>query len=137
MKYSIVLMLLLLSGCMYDKIDSREIKVFNNSNRTVFCIISTNDSVNGMAGFGFPSQYNNTYHFHPILPGTVSEPNHKPRFWESLEERSESKKMRLFIIDNDSVLKYGWEKIMGNNIYTKKYTVSINDLDKTNWKIEY
>lgn len=59
------------------------------------------------------------------------------KLWEDYIGLSKDKKMRLYIVEKDSINKYGWEKVHSMNLYNKKYTLDIDDLDSLNWTIEY
>jgi hypothetical protein len=75
--------------------------------------------------------------FEPIKP-TESATNHdRPMYWDISFEQIEDKKIRLFIVPQDSVDKYGWFKIFQKNVYAKKYTLSLKDLESKNWEIVY
>jgi len=60
----------------------------------------------------------------------------KPK-WEKYIEQASDKKLKIFLIEKDSVDKYGWEKIFEKDIYNKQYNLTIDDLDKMDWQIEY
>lgn len=130
-----------------DKYDPRELIVFNKSKNTVYSIISQNDK---LAGGGFYSEFENdenyVYTKHDSLFSFVFEPiksnakvaNHDtPRFWDGYFNRIADKKIRLYIVLQDSVSKYGWFKIFKKNIYVKKYELTLEDLEKQNWEVVY
>jgi hypothetical protein len=57
--------------------------------------------------------------------------------WEEYINQCNGNLIRLYIIKQDSINKYGWEKIRATEIYNKKYLFKINDLDQINWSINY
>jgi hypothetical protein len=134
-----------LFGCM-DKIDNRYLMVKNNSEKTIYSIISPD---NQMVTSGYYAEFQgdenkyiktnqiDKFIFEPIKP-TESATNHdRPMYWDISFEQIEDKKIRLFIVPQDSVDKYGWFKIFKKNVYAKKYTLSLKDLESQNWEIVY
>lgn len=137
---------LLFNFCSCDKLDTRNLLVKNSSNKIIYSILSENDSMNG-AGFYYEYQndfdetkrgdYDAPFIFTEIKKGQIIANHDRPRFWDNYFNRLEDKKARLFIVQKDSVDKYGWKTIFKKNIYNKKYLFTIEDLEKINWEIEY
>ena len=133
----IVIAAYLITSCNFDKIDDRDVIIVNRSNKSIHCIISSNDSIKTIDHYnGFPNG-NTLYSFKDIKPNTVSEPNDRPRAWSTLFNRSDGNKIRLFILEKDLIDKYGWEKVLEKNIYSRKYKLSVEGLDSIKWRIEY
>ncbi len=138
--------LLFNSFCSCDKLDTRKLLVKNSSDKVIFSILSENDKMND-AGFYYEFQngfdetlrgdYDAPFVFSEIKTGQIIENHDRPRFWDNYFQRLEDKKARLFIVQKDSVDKYGWKEIFKKNIYNKKYLFTIEDLDKINWTITY
>lgn len=136
----------ILASCM-DRLDNRSLTIFNNSNEAIYNIISPNDSLNGSGHYNeFLHKGNyiytkedsiNRFIFLEIVPNVKMQSNDRPNNWDLYFESINDKKMRLFIIYKDSVDKYGWKEIFKKNIYNKKYYLSLEDLDRMNWEIEY
>jgi hypothetical protein len=107
------------------------ITINNNSKNNISCFISKVDlnHIKNISEMSSASEIkSNDFAFlAPITRGT----------WEEYIEKCDAKKARIYIIVKDSIDKYGWENIYKNNIYNKKYMVTIEDLEKTNWQIEY
>lgn len=130
-----------------DKIDKRELIVHNKSKKTVFSIISPNDSLIGSEYYSeFKHDENYVYtkadslfafRFEEIESGGKVSNHDRPRDWDSYFGRIENKKLCLYIISKDSVEKYGWYKIFKKNIYNKKYQLSLYELEKSKWEIVY
>lgn len=137
---------LLFNFCSCDKLDTRELLVKNSSDKVIFSILSKNDNMNE-AGFYYEYQdnfdetkrgdYDAPFIFEEIKNGQTIENHDRPRFWDNYFNELEDKKARLFIVQKDSVDKYGWKEIFKKNIYNKKYLFTIEDLDKINWTITY
>lgn len=47
------------------------------------------------------------------------------------------KKIRVFIFERELLEKYNWKELAKNQLYSKKYVFSIEDLKKLNWTISY
>jgi hypothetical protein len=130
-----------------DRLDNRNLMIFNNSNKLIYNIISPNDSINVLGYYNdFIYKGNNIYLkkgnikmfvFIGINPKEKLPSNDRPNKWDLYFESINDKKMRLFIIEKDSVDKYGWKEIFKKNIYNKKYLLTIKDLNSLNWTITY
>lgn len=129
-----------------DKLDTRELLVKNNSNTLIYSILSENDSMND-AGFYYEykndfdetkrGDYDAPFIFSEIKKGQIIANHDRPRFWDNYFNRLVDKKARLFIVQKDSVDKYGWKEIFKKNIYNKKYYLTMKELDSLNWTITY
>lgn len=137
---------LLMINCM-DKIDTRNLMVSNKSKTAIYAIISKNDNMNSL---GFYDEFENDesyinsrkdsinkFVFEKIEPSAKSASHDRPQNWDVFFKFIKDKKMRLFIVTNDSVNKYGWKTIFSKKIYNKKYYLTIEDLDRSNWEIIY
>lgn len=142
-----ICLFILFTSCM-DKIDIREISVKNNTNDKIFYSLSNSDLVLDIdSSMIFKDKINNLEIFkldisHSFIDSLTPKENHtisnRPIDWRSyFDPYNKGEKLRLFIISKDSVDKYGWEGIYAKNIYNKKYTLDIDDLDSLNWTIEY
>ena len=45
--------------------------------------------------------------------------------------------MRLFIVSKNDVEKFGWRNVIKNQVYIKKYELTLQDLKDKNWEIVY
>lgn len=130
-----------------DKIDTRNLMVSNKSKTAIYAIISKNDNMNSL---GFYDEFENDesyinsrkdsinkFVFEKIEPSAKSASHDRPQNWDVFFKFIKDKKMRLFIVTNDSVNKYGWKTIFSKKIYNKKYYLTIEDLDRSNWEIIY
>jgi hypothetical protein len=74
-----------------------------------------------------------------ILPGETKSKS-KPgstQGWPFLIQRSNNKKLNVFIINIDTLLKYNdWEYIRNHRLY-KRYSFTEEELKRINWIIEY
>lgn len=145
--FLVILLFFISSSCIFDKIDRRELMIHNNSDEIIYAIISSNDSIYDIENYDdFIFKENCIY----AKAGNIKSfcftgigskkrlPSDGGTYkWDVFFESVENKKARLFIIQKDSVDKYGWKEIFKKNIYNKKYLFTIEDLDKINWQIEY
>lgn len=141
-----IIFFLLFIFCSCDKYDARELVVKNNTDKIIFSILSENDNMND-GGFYYEYQngfdetergdYDAPFIFQEIKKGQKFANHDRPRFWDNYFNRLEDKKARVFIVQKDSVDKYGWKEIFKKNIYNKKYFITLEKLDSLNWQIEY
>lgn len=142
----ILLFFILLIFCSCDKLDTRELIIKNSSDKIIYSILSENDSMNN-SGFYYEYQdgfneskrgdYDAPFIFEEIMNGKMVANSDRPRYWDNYFQKLEDKKARLFIVEKDSVDKYGWKTIFAKNIYSKKYFITLEKLDSLNWQIEY
>lgn len=128
--FSFLTIFFLFTSCM-DKIDLRELNVSNTSGKKIYTIINDlnieDDIVNKNGFVGFQDS----------LATDITKEIDGPEDWKTYISHSMNQKLRLYIIEKDSVDKYGWEAIGKRNIYNKKYELDIETLDSLNWRIEY
>ena len=142
----LLFILLLINFCSCDKLDTRDLFVKNNSDKVIFSILSGNDSMNDAPFYYeytddfFESKrgdYDAPFIFEEIKKGQIIANSDRPRYWDNYFNSLEDKQARLFIVEKDSVDKYGWKIIFSRNIYSKKYLFTIEDLNNQNWTITY
>jgi hypothetical protein len=129
----LLVFIVLLSSCLDYGLDRRNIKILNKSSiNTIYCFISQIDS--------FKEPYisyepNVIVKFHGIKTGSFILIDDKPPKWDSYIFESKNRKMRIFVVYNDSLIKYGWSKIFEKNIFSKVYNLDIDDLNKMKWEL--
>ncbi len=131
MKKIIFLTLLLLLYQSCDITENRFVAIKNDSKNNILCFISKTDinNMNSVSEMDNATEINKS-EFAFLVPITRGK-------WEDYIEKCDAKKARIYIIEKDSINKYGWDKIHKNNIYNKKYEFTIGDLEKINWEITY
>jgi hypothetical protein len=133
--YCFAICLFLLYSCVLDKIETRKIKVINNTNRIMYCFMSESDN--------FTKPYINypveTYdEFNIIKINSFNYVENKELSWDLfIEKYCDEGKLRLFIVSKDSIDKYGWKKVLSENIHTKVYKLNLEDIKKSDWTINY
>ncbi len=127
----LLLLICLLSSC-FDRIDRRNIKIVNKSDKIIYCLSGFEDSIPKRYLGSEERRFDESY---KIEKESYENLYDKSRDWDSYIEHYGS--LRLFIIVKDSVDKYGWREILIKNKYTKLYKIKIDDLNKNNWQIVY
>ena len=123
-----------LHSCLDISHDTRDIKIYNNSNCIVYCLKSDSDY------FTYPYidyKKSGIENLNKINVDSFIIYPENPRNWDEYIKSAKNGKVRLFFISKDSIDKYGWQKVLINNIYTKVYRLDIDDLKKCNWEITY
>ena len=129
-----LLIIILLPSCIPDRIENRKIKVTNNSSQPIYCLKSQDDL------FKYPYfdyDYRSMTEGFKIQHGSTGYVLDNPTSWDSYIKESKNGKLRLFIITQESLDRFGWGEILDKNIYDKVYSMSIDDLKKTHWKVKY
>jgi hypothetical protein len=122
-------------SCVYDTAeDKRDIKFQNKSNGTVYCLRLETDSLKdyylGLDDVAMNKLFKTPKDSSILIPD-------KPPSWDNFIKFSNGGRVRFFVISKDSVDKYGWRKVIEQNIYTKVYKLNIEDLNKIKWTITY
>lgn len=61
-----------------------------------------------------------------------------PSKWENVfKNRLHADTLMIYIFDAKTMEKYKWYQIQKNNKYIKRYDLSLEDMEKRNWIIEY
>lgn len=128
-----VFIFVLLSSCM-DKVDNRNLKIYNKSDNTIYFFISKSDLFSNY-GRDYSEEVLETNNC--VKQDTFAYIIDRPIFWNEYIKNCLGGKMRLFIVAKDSIDKYGLKTVISKSIYTQKYLLDINDLKKANWNIIY
>ena len=111
-----------------DITENRWLNIENDSKYSITCFITTNE-LNSKENLYRHGVSINKKEKRTLTPGKTS--------WESYIEKSDGKKLRLYIISTDSIKKYGRELVFKKNIYLKKYYFTMKDLEKIKFQIIY
>ena len=129
MKFKIVCILFLLASCTdWDtslKIDNTSIKPI----RYYFEVMDLSDSIPKITLCEKTVLYNIPPHGQEVL-------RTQNKWSLSLKGHSE-KVLRIFIVDEDLLMKYGTCKIFTQQIFKKRIDLSYNDLERINWRVVY
>ncbi len=150
MKSIILIVLLFIAlffiGCM-DKIDKRDLIVFNKSKTSIYSIISSDNIMNSSSYYiEYRENEKKTYSksdsifkfvFEEIKPNSKIVSADRPKDWDSFFKTAKGNKLYLYIVSKDSIDKYGWYTIFKSKIYNKKYELTLEELEKKKWEIIY
>lgn len=130
--YLILISLVLFAGtCDYN--DSK-LKIKNNSNYAIAFDYSLDTIMEQRANNNIPFFIRDK-----IMPGETTSKS-KPgsnQGWTFVIQHSNNKKLNVFIVNVDTLLKYNdWEYIRNHRLY-KSYSFTEEELNRMNWIIEY
>jgi len=129
-----LVIIFIFNSCLDIAHDTRNLKIFNNSNSIVYCLMSDSDlftnpyisyKESGLEKRNILKE--NTFITYPINPKT----------WEEYIKSAKNGKLRLFFISKDSLDKNGWKRVLTNNIYTKVYKLDMKEIKKMKWEFIY
>ncbi|MDD2797924.1 MAG: hypothetical protein PHV20_04965 [Bacteroidales bacterium] len=131
-KIVFVVVIVLFVSCL-EHVDTRKIRIINETNIPIYVFLSQTDS------------FVDPYLDYPVDTLLKYEKSVKEKVfnlrnitgWNSFIEESRESKMRVFLVLEDSVSRYGMKEVIRRNIYTKKYKLDIADLENFDWKIVY
>lgn len=134
-------MCFILSSCVMDPYDPRELMLLNKSTDTIYTILSPNDNLNGTEKYnGYQntnaSKDNEINYFEQIAPGEKSAVQNRPKSWDIYFESKKDEDFRLFIISKDSVIKYGWYQIFKKQMYQRKYLFRFPNIEASSENLE-
>ncbi len=127
----LLLLICLLSSC-FDKIDRRNIKIVNKSDKIIYCLSGFEDSI---PGYYLGSTYENFEKKYKIEINDYGFIHEKVSNWNDYIKGYGY--LRIFILTQDTIDKYSLKETIRNNKYSKLYRLTIEDLDKGNWQIIY
>ncbi|MEY2828577.1 MAG: hypothetical protein RIQ33_435 [Bacteroidota bacterium] len=122
----IVSVFLFFESC-YDK-KAYRILIKNNSNRILFASYDYNYPDTLIHFEHNPSNEVNSNSEFELLS--------KHKFEKEISS-SGGKKICIFLYSNDTLIKYGWDKLKANNIILKRYDWSFQELKNNNFTIVY
>jgi hypothetical protein len=132
--YFIVILIMLLNSCLDRAVDRRKIKIINCTDKTIYCLISQNDSIRSPYIEYSESTIDNYYKINGNSTAFLKD---SPRSWDGYIKNSVNGKMKLFIISKDSIDEHGLKGVLIKNIYTEVLELDIEDLNNNNWQIIY
>lgn len=104
------------------------IEIINNSNQKIYFFDSQN----------FPDTSLTVDK--PYFSGAVAHSTgsiDKTQEWQDIISSIPSDTLTIFILSNDTVNTYPWETIRGTYNILKRYDLSLQDLENSNWTITY
>jgi hypothetical protein len=144
-KYLCLLAIIFCSGCNACVDITRGIDVYNNSEKTIFASVGTGypDTTliaNNIAvhliiySDGKKDTGNYIQWVQPLQRGLIPAPSHTN--WEILVK--EYGTLMIFIFDGEVIGKMSWwELVERDYLVLQRYDLSLQDLEKLNWKVYY
>ena len=136
------IMLIVITGCVYDpppKGDTRFI-ITNSSNKEIYCYASLDTNIkdityilenktNKIGKFIFPIEQ---------IPSFTSKSIRGVAMWKDfINMNSMDSSISIFIFDKVVVEKQGWNQIIRNEEYVKRFRFKESDLVKMHWNIVF
>jgi hypothetical protein len=130
----------LLLGC--DPLDERLI-LSNNTSEVVFYMISSSEKLDGKSPFknsfkviNRDTVWDETSNL--ILPSSDKIPVVIGRNgWTDFVKDSEDGRLRVFVFEKDLISKISWKGIIADQKFSKKYELTLEELERLNWQIKY
>ena len=142
MKLSLsICLILLMFGC--DPIDER-LLISNNSDEIIFYLISPRIELDGQSPFKNSFEivdkdtvWDETSNL--VFPSSSKTPVIIGRNgWEDfINEDCQDNKLKVFIFQKSLISKVPWDTIVANQQFSKKYELTIEDLERNNWQVKY
>jgi hypothetical protein len=137
MKTSYLLFFFILTCCApKDRGDCHyKINFINNSQSILYVFYSTDSE---LTKYGTPDpRFNNES---KSFPNTTNESalkfgNAKPQCGE--DKFDSAPKLYVFVFDNQVLEANSWDDVKANNLYLKRYDLTLQDLKNSNWTITY
>ncbi len=136
MRKVIILLIIVpfLNSCLDKALETRKIIIINNSSKPIYCFISQNDSIRTPYVFYADSVID---HYYKVGAKKTVLLDERPRSWDNYIRNSENGKMRIFIVSNDSIVKFGWHEVLMHNNIIKSFKFDLNDLKNCDWQIVF
>jgi hypothetical protein len=138
----LVLILFVLIAC--DPAD-RRMKVHNLSDEYIYYLYSKNDSLikeHELSLFELFTKevdgvlITDTAFSNRVSPNTLQIVSYNSN-WENDIKAYPDQKIKFFIFEKTLLENFRWEKIVKDQIYSKKYSLSVEELKEQNWTIVY
>ncbi|MBS1557664.1 MAG: hypothetical protein JST69_02960 [Bacteroidetes bacterium] len=127
-----------LSGCVYDKFDNKLV-IINKSTETVFVDISKKSSFNSHPISIDSVKRDTLWNYMRWIPAGDSL-RCQPPFgsWEGYVNKScEDSTLTVYLFGKKLLTGTPQDSLVKNQLYSKKYSYKVKDLEKLHWRIEY
>jgi len=130
-KYFLTFCLIFISSVFIycDKIETRILFVKNDSKSAIVCLITKKELNLTTTGDDVLAVNLKANEEGDLNPGKPS--------WERFIKKCDEQKLHFYIINQDSINKYSFDTIFKKNMYVKKYYLTIEDLEKMNFRMSY
>jgi hypothetical protein len=135
-------MLIVITGCVYDpppKGDTRFI-ITNSSNNEIYCYASLDTNIKDITYLLEKKTDKAGKFIFPIeqIPSFTSKSIRGVAMWKDfINVNSKDSSISIFIFDKGVVEKQGWDQIIRNGKYLKRFRLKESDLVKMQWNIVF
>ena len=131
MKYICFFILsVIMSSCVLSTWDTRLV-LANNTSKKIRYLEQIKDS----ADFTFDTVNCNTGELYWVASNSEEIIQRQDKWEFSLKKAN--KTLRIYIVNEDSLSKYGTCKVFKSKMFMKRYDLTYDDLEKLNWKVVY
>lgn len=126
-----IIIIFLLSSCFLNTWDNRIILVNNTNKKILF-----RSRFKQRDDFKLDTINCQQTTFYDIPPKSEHRINNQVKL-DTYFKQHPNNVFRLYIINEDSLIKYGACKIIENEIFAKRFDLNFDDMVKLNWRVEY
>ncbi len=135
--------LLALNSCVFDR--GCNISILNKSDHTIYVYKSFSDSLKMSGGLKYKLEQQNYKGNDTLIYPSYRAESKSYAYVPFVGKRDDifknkeckDGKLRLFFINEDTILKYTWEEICRQQLYEKKLILNEVELKRNNWVVIY
>lgn len=130
---------ILLYRCVIDTFDMK-LKIVNHTSETIFVDLSKDKSFNAHPISIDTVKGDTLWNYIRWVPSLDSLENIPPSLgsWESfINKKCHDSTLTIFIFDKKLLKSVSPDSLVSNQLYSKKHSYKVKDLEKLNWRIEY
>jgi hypothetical protein len=132
MKFGFLLcMLFFFSSCIFSTWDTR-LALINETDQKIRYRFELKEKDN----YGPDTTYCDMGELYEVLPNSTVILNGQDK-WDVYFKRHPDDYLRVYIINEDSLKKYGKCGVLKGRIIMKRYDLNYDDMERLNWRIEY
>lgn len=132
-----IVLLSILCSCLEPGIERRKLIIVNRTSQVIYCFANETDSIKNYINVYNQSDYDSAFHYFNSIEKDTMGTLHQINKWEGYLKECNDKHMRVFIIEQKLVDKYGWQTISDMNIYSCKYLLDLKTMKRIGWVLEY
>lgn len=134
----IIVLPFFLTECVVDTFDIR-LKIVNKTDETIFVNLSKNSRFTTPVVID-PIKRDTLWdemRWTPSMDSSVHIPPSQGSWEAFINKRCEDSTLTVFIFDKELLKSISPDSLVSKQLYTKKFTYKVKDLEKLNWRIEY
>ena len=141
--FLIIFVCFVLNSCNMELSRDRRLKIYNNSNKILYYTYERDTIIthNPITLDSIVYENNKAFYYGIIQDDLIKPHEIKDLYlngsWEEYLKMCKNGLISIFIYSEQDVLKYPFEKLNLNKKYLKRFDLSIIDLKKNKWIIEY